>query len=240
MSGKTENSSIQLQGIPFPYGVRELGASVEVIRFDGVKDSELNSWIQNNLFQNGEEKWGIITRSKTKEEVQCLSMGFTRTMRTRLRLQSGRIERIEEEATEPEICEFHVKPKEAVLELYSSSAKQRSAILTSFGEQFGKESLKELSLSKDAMKSLMTEALEVTSVSLTALGNPFFSDATLTGTDPSSSKTYKDLMPSGEIRSFRAKFPSRSEEAGSSPLIVTNLGKVQDPFLWRSVAGFAV
>ena len=112
MSNKSENSSIQLQGIPFPYGVRELGASVEVIRFDGVKDSELNSWIQNNLCRNGEEKWGIITSSKTKEEVQCLSIGFIRTIRTRLRLQSGRIERIEEEATEPEICEFHVKAKE--------------------------------------------------------------------------------------------------------------------------------
>ena len=31
---KVQNSSIELQGIPFPYGVRELGASVEVLKFE--------------------------------------------------------------------------------------------------------------------------------------------------------------------------------------------------------------
>jgi len=225
--------------------VRELGASVEVLKFEGAKESELNSWIQKNLFQSGEEKWGIIARSKSKEESQLLTLGFKRTLRTRMKLQSGRIERIEEEATEPEIGEFHVKAKETVLELYSLSAKQRSALLSSLAEEFGKESVQELSLSKDAMKSLMTEAIEVTSVSLSALGNPFFSDATLTGTDPSNSKTYRELMPSGEIRSFRAKFQSRSEDSGSSPLVVTVSAKCklrffggQSPVLQSDVEEF--
>ena len=218
---KADNTPVQLQGIPFPYGVRELGTSVEIVKLEGVKDSALQSWIQKNLFQNGEEKWGILARSKTKEEVQCLTIGFKRSIRTRLRLHSGRIERTEEETTEPEVCEFHIKPKEAVLELYSFSAKQRSSLFAMLGEEFGKDALQELSLSKDAMKSLMTEAIEVSSVSLSALGNPFFSDATLTGTDPSNSKTYRELLPSGELRSFRGKFQSRSEETSSSPLILT-------------------
>ncbi|HYB03545.1 MAG TPA: hypothetical protein VED17_03725, partial [Nitrososphaerales archaeon] len=218
---RPDNAQIQLQGIPFPYGVRELGASVEVVKFDGAKDSEVHSWIQKNLFRNGEEKWGILARSKSKEESQFLTIGFKRTTRSRLRLHSGRLERTDEEITEPEMCEFHLKPKEAVLELYSFSGKQRSSLFASMEEEFGKESVQELSLSKDAMKSLMTEAIEVSSVSLSGLGNPFFSDATLTGTDPSNSKTYRELLPSGEIRSFRGKFQSRSEETSSSPLILT-------------------
>jgi hypothetical protein len=219
------DTPIQLQGIPFPYGVREFGASVEVVKFEGAKETGIQSWIQKNLFQTGEENWGILARSKTKEEVQCLTIGFKRTMRSRLRLHSGMLERTDEETTEPEVCEFHVKPKEAILELYSFSAKQRSTLFTSLGEEFDKESLHELSLSKDAMKSLMTEALEVSSVSLSGLGNPFFSDATLTGTDPPNSKTYRELLPSGEVRSFRGKFQSRSEETSSSPLILTITSK---------------
>ena len=215
------DTPIQLQGIPFPYGVRELGASVEVVKFEGAKETEIQSWVQKNLFQAGEEKWGILARSKSKEEFQCLTLGFKRTMRSRLRLHAGRLERTDEEATEPEVCEFHVKPKDAILELYSFSAKQRSTLFTSLEEAFDKESLQELSLSKDAMKSLMTEALEVSSVSLSGLGNPFFSDATLTGTDPSNSNTYRELLSAGEIRSFRGKFQSRSEETSSSPLILT-------------------
>jgi hypothetical protein len=221
MSSRVDSSSVQLQGIPFPVGVRELGASVEVVKFEDVKENELNSWVQKHLFKSGEEKWGIITKSKTKEELGCLTLVFRRMMRTRLRLQSGRIEKIEDEVTEPEVCEFHVRARDSILELYSFSARQRSSLIGSIGEEFGKESVQELSLAKDAMKSLMTEAIEITSVSLTGLGNPFFSDATLTGTDPSNSKTYRELVPSGEIRSFRAKFQSRSEEAGSSPLVVT-------------------
>src|SRR5579872_3712655 len=116
---KTESPPIQLQGIPFPYGVRELGATVEVLKFKGVKESEFSSWIQKNLFQNGDEKWGIIAKSKSKEEFQCLTMSFRRALRTRLRLHSGRIERVEEEVTEPEVCEFHSRSRDPVLELYS-------------------------------------------------------------------------------------------------------------------------
>jgi hypothetical protein len=209
---------------------------VEVVKFEGPKDSEVQSWIQKNLFQNGEEKWGILARSKSKEETQCLTIGFKRTTRSRLRLHSGRVERTDEETTEPELCEFHVKSKEAVLELYSYSAKQRGSLFASVEEEFGKESLQELSLPKGAMKSLMTEAIEVSSVSLSGLGNPFFSDATLTGTDPSNSKTYRELLPSGEIRSFRGKFQSRSEETSSSPLVLTISAKCKLRFFGGQTA----
>lgn len=223
MAHRSDNAAIQLQGIPFPYGVRELGASVEVVKLDGLKENSINSWIQKNLYQDSDEqKWGIVARVKTKEEFQCLTIGFRRSLRTRLKLRAGTIERVEEEVTEPEICEFHLKPGEAVLELYSFSAKQRSALFSSLGEEYGKELLQELGLPKDAMKSLMAEAIEVSSVSLNALGNPFFSDATLAGTDPSSSKTYRELVPSGEIRSFRAKFQGRGgDDSSASPLVVT-------------------
>jgi len=217
---KTENS-IQLQGIPFPYGVRDLGASVEVLKFEGGKESEISSWMQKNLFQKEEEKWGIIARSKAKDENLCLTLAFRRVLRSRLRLQAGRVERVEEESTEPEICEFHLKIKEPILELYSFSAKQRTGLLTSLREEFGEEAVQELFLPKDAMKSLMAEAIEVSSVSLSGLGNPFFSDATLAGTDPANSKTYRELLPAGEIRSFRAKFQTRNDEASAYPLTVT-------------------
>lgn len=215
-----------MQGIPFPYGVRELGASVEIVRFEDAKEtSELSSWIAENQFQNsGEESenWGIIARSKTREESLCLTMTFRRNLRSRLKLQSGRLERVEEEVIEPEIGEFHLRTKEPLLlELYSYGAKQRTMLFASLCEKFGKGSLIELALSKDAMQSLMAEAIEVSSVSLSALGNPFFSDATLAGTDPVNSKTFRELVPSGEIRSFRAKFQTRSEEAGSSPLVAS-------------------
>jgi hypothetical protein len=230
MASRADSSSIQLQGIPFPYGVREQGASVEVVRFEGVKETELNSWVQRNLFQNGEERWGIISKSKTKEESEFLTMGFRRVQRSRLRLHSGRVERTEEEITEPELGEFHFRHKDALLELYSVSAKQRTTLFQSLREDVGKDSLNELMLTKDAMKSLMTEAIDISSVSLSALGNPFFSDATLTGTDPTNSKTYRELGASGEIRSFRARFASTSDEAGSSPLVLTISSKCKIRF----------
>lgn len=217
----SKSSKIQLQGITFPAGVRELGASVEVIRFEGSKGRELENWAQNNLFQGGDEKWGIVASSKTKEESEFLAMGFRRLRVSRLKLVSGRVERVEEEITEPELCEFHMKSKDPVLELYSFSAKQRSTLFSSLREKFGRDEVKELVLTKDGMKSLMTEAIEITSVSLSSLGNPFFSDATLTGTDPTNSKTYRELVTSGEIRSFRGKFQSRADDASSSPVTVT-------------------
>ena len=230
MSSRENNSQVQLQGIAFPSVVRENGASIEVASFEGAKESELSSWIQKNTFTDESDRWGIIAKSKTKEEIQALTIAFRQTLRSRLRIHSGRIERIEEESMEPELCEFHLRIKGSTLELYSFSAKQRSAIFQSIREEFGEESLRELILSKDAMKSLMTEAIEISSISLTGLGNPFFNDATLSGTDPANSKTYRELMPAGEIRSFRGKFQTRSDEAGSPPLMVTVSSKCKVRF----------
>jgi len=173
-----------------------------------------------------EKQWGIVAQAKTKsiEEFQFLSLSFRRVLRVRWRLQAGRLERVEEEATEPEICEAHVKSRSGLLELYSYSAKQRTALLKSLKETFGEDSITELFLTKDAMKSLMTEAIEVLSVSLTGLGNPFFSDASLSGTDPANSKTYKELLPTGEIKSFRAKYqPASSGEDASIPPIMASV-----------------
>lgn len=198
--------------------------------FEGPKESELNSWIENSLFKDTSDKWGIIAKSKTREEVQCLTISFRQILRSRLRIHSGRIERIEEESVEPEVCEFHVQMKDHILELYSHSARQRSALFQSLKDGFGEKAVREIILTKDAMKSLMTEAIEVSSISLTGLGNPFFSDVTFTGTDPSNSKTYKELVPAGEIRSFRGKFQTRTEEAGSPPLMVTVSSKCKVRF----------
>jgi hypothetical protein len=218
---KVENSTIQLQGIQFPYSLRELGAAVEVLKFESGSETEVNSWMQKNMFQAAEERWGIIAKAKSKDEYQCLTLSFKMVQRSRLKLQSGRLEKIEETTTEPEICEFHIKKKESILELYSFPAKQRTALLTSLKEEFEKTAVQELSLPKDAMKSLMAEAIEVSAVSLSGLGNPFFSEASLSGTDPANSKTYKELLSSGEIKSFRAKFQTRNDEASAYPLLVS-------------------
>ncbi|MDA4112264.1 MAG: hypothetical protein OK439_06960, partial [Thaumarchaeota archaeon] len=152
-----------------------------------------------------------------------LSLSFRKVLRVRLRFQAGRIERVEEEVVEPEISESHFRARDGLLELYSYSARQRTALVKSLSEAFGEESVSELYLTKDAMKSLMAEAIEITSVSLTGLGNPFFSDASFSGTDPANSKTYKELLGSGEIKSFRAKFQtaSQGEDAGSPPLLAS-------------------
>lgn len=210
---------MQLQGIPFPCSVREQGASVELLKFESDSENSISKWAQDNLLE-GDKQWGIIAQSKTKDENLFLSLTFRKVLRSRLKLQNGRIERIQEEATEPEMGEFHVR-RDGILELYSYGAKQKTALSKSLEESFGNDCLKQLYLSKDAMKSLMTETLEVSSVSLTGLGNPFFNDVTLSGTDPANSKTYKELASSGEIKSFRAKFPSGDSEASTAPLIVT-------------------
>lgn len=207
---------MQLEGIKFPSATREQGGSVELLKFDSV---DVSSWAKENMLE-GDRQWGIISQAKSKDEDLFLSLSFRRVERTRLKLQNGRIERVQEEATEPEIGEFHFRG-DGLLELYSLSAKQKSALTQSIRESFGENSIGQLYLSKDAMKSLMVEAIEVSSVSLSGLGNPFFNDATLSGTDPVNSKTYKDLVGSGEIRSFRAKFQGASTEASGAPLIVT-------------------
>jgi len=214
-----QKGQVQLQGIPFPYSVREQGASVELMKFESNDDQSMAKWAQENLLE-GDRQWGVIAQSKSKEENLFLSLSFKRVQRSRLKLQNGRIERIQEEVTEPEMGEFHVR-QDGILELYSYGAKQKTALAKSLSESFGNDCLKQLFLQKDAMKSLMTEAIEISSVSLTALGNPFFNDATFSGTDPANSKTYKELSASGEIKSFRAKFQSGESDSASAPLIVT-------------------
>ena len=214
-----QRGQVQLQGIPFPYSVREQGASVELLKFESSSEQPMAKWAQENMLE-GDKQWGIIAQSKTKEETLFLSLTFRKVQRTRLRLQNGRIERIQEEVTEPEMGEFHIK-QEGCLELYSYGAKQKTALSKSLTDSFGNDCVKQLFLQKDAMKSLMTEAIEVNSISLTALGNPFFNDATFTGTDPTNSKTYKELAGSGEIKSFRAKFQSGDSDASTAPMIVT-------------------
>lgn len=214
-----QRGQVQLQGIPFPYSVREQGASVELLKFESSADNSIAKWAQENMLE-GDRQWGIIAQSKSKEENLFLSLTFRKVQRSRLKLQNGRIEKIQEEVTEPEIGEFHVR-QDGILELYSYGAKQKTALSKALTESFGDECLKQLYLQKDAMKSLMTEAIEISSVSLTALGNPFFNDATFSGTDPASSKTYKELSGSGEIKSFRAKFQAGDSDASSAPLIVT-------------------
>ena len=178
----------------------------------------MSDWAKDNLL-GGESQWGIIAESKTKEENQFLSLSFKKTQRTRFKLQNGRVQRIQEEITEQEINEFHVH-QDGLLELYSFGAKQKTALTKSLSESYGSDCMIKLNLQKDAMKSLMTEATEVNSVSLTGLGNPFFSDATLTGTDPPNSKTYKELSSLGEIKSFRGKFQLGNAGASSQPILV--------------------
>jgi hypothetical protein len=214
-----QRGQVQLQGIPFPFSVREQGASVELMKFASKSDQSIAKWAQDNILE-GDRQWGVIAQSKSKEENLFLSLTFKRVQRSRLKLQNGRVERVQEEVTEPEMGEFHVR-QDGILELYSYGAKQKTALTKSLNESFGNDCLTQLFLQKDAMKSLMTEAIEINSVSLTALGNPFFNDVTFSGTDPANSKTYKDLSGTGEIKSFRAKFQSGDSDASTAPLIVT-------------------
>lgn len=213
-----QRGQVQLQGIPFPYAEREQGASIELMKFDQNDNQKVTNWADENSFE-GDRQWGIIARSRTKHESAYLSLAFRRYQSTRLKLTGERVERITEESTEPEIGEFHFR-NDGILELYSYGAKQRTALSKSFTETFGKDSLRRLYLQKDAMKSLMTEAIEVSSVSLCGLGNPFFSEATLSGTDPMNSKTFKEMATAGEIKAFRAKFAS-GDNANHSSLVVT-------------------
>src|SRR5487761_1017045 len=103
-----QRGQVQLQGIPFPYSVREQGASVELLKFESSSEQPMAKWAQENMLE-GDKQWGIIAQSKTKEETLFLSLAFRKVQRARLRLQNGRIERIQEEVTEPEMGEFHIK-----------------------------------------------------------------------------------------------------------------------------------
>ncbi len=193
----------------FPNAVRTQGTSVELVRTH-VKD--ISNWAEENGLTQ-DKQWGIISRAKSKNEELFLTLGFRRTTRSILVVKDGRIERKEEEATEPEIGEFHLR-RDGLLELYSCSARLKSSMLRSLGDAFGKDSVEKLYLPKDSMNKLMKDAIEVLSVSFSGLGNPFFSDATLSGADPVNSKTCKELMSSGDLKSFRAKFNVESASSG--------------------------
>ncbi|MGI0090132.1 MAG: hypothetical protein ACREBS_00340 [Nitrososphaerales archaeon] len=210
---------VQLQGIPFPYSQREQGASLELFKFENRSESIANWAQENNL--GGDKQWGIISQAESKEENLFLSLGFRRVQKTKLKFQNGRVEKIQEETTEPEIGEFHFRRDAGLLELYSIGAKQKSLLLKSLSECFGKEHLSRLYLPKDAMTSLMAEAAEVNSVSLTGLGNPFFNDASLAGADPINSKTYRELSSGGEIKSFKGKFLLQSDSGEALPFSVS-------------------
>jgi hypothetical protein len=231
-----QRGQIELQGIQFPSSIREDGASVEMLQLDARKSlasKNLDDWITNN-YPGSDRNWGVITNSRSKEEVLFLALSYKRVMRTRYKLQSGRLSKQQEETTEPEIGEFHVR-KDGLIELYSVPAKQKNMVIQSLGEFFGgddKDIASPLLLTNESMMKLMKDAAEVSSVSLTGIGNPFFSDVTLSGSDPSNSRTYKDLLSSSAaIKSFRGKFQSNSPESGgeSSFLLttVTNSCKVR-------------
>jgi hypothetical protein len=210
-----QRGQIQLQGIEFPFTTREQGTTVELV---SVKSRDYTDWIEENRL-DGDRQWGIISHAKTTRENLLLSLTFRRVMRTRYKFQNGRIEKTQEETTEPELGEFHFR-KGGLLELYSLSARLRGFVMKSLTESFGKDTPASFVLKKDAMRSLMEEAIEVGSVSITGLSNPFFTDVSFAGSDPKGSKTYKELMQSGEIRSFRGKFQSGSEDSSSGPLSV--------------------
>ncbi|GEM_PF-5098044 len=211
-----QKGNVELQGLQFPASIRDQGASVEILKTN-VKD--VSRWAEENRLAQ-DRQWGIISRAKSKTEELFLGLSFKKVTRTRLVFREGRVERREEESTEPEIGEFHFR-NDGVLELYSVGAKHRSLLIRSFTERFGKESLEQLFLKKESMSKLMEEAVEVASVSLTGLGNPFFSDATLSGSDPANSKTCKELLSSGDLKSFRAKYSVDSSGESSGVMMVT-------------------
>jgi hypothetical protein len=200
-----QRGNVTLQGFQFPNVTRDQGTSVELIK---TKAKNVSKWAEEHSL-GPDAPWGIIASAKAKNEDLFLALGFRKVTRSRLVYRDGRVERKEEESTEPEIGEFHFR-NDGLLELYSCSAKLRGLILHSISDAFGKESLDQLYLSKESMNSLMKDAIEVLSISLSGLGNPFFSDATLTGADPANSKTCKELMTSGDVKAFRAKYSIES------------------------------
>lgn len=212
-----QREQVELQGIQFPVTVREDGASIEIVELRSSRN--LDQWASENHF-GSERPWGIISSAKSKEESFFLALSFRRVNRTRFKMQSGRLSKQQEEVTEPEVGELHLR-RDGALEFYSVPAKQRNMIFQSLEESFSKESLSSLTISKQSMLSLMEDAIEVSSVSLTGIGNPFFSDVTLSGSDPANSRTFKELLPQATIKSFRAKFQVDSENEEQSSIMIT-------------------
>lgn len=221
-----QREQIELQGIQFPAAIREEGASIEILQLDSKSQAlkDLESWATENQL-DAERKWGVISHARSKEESVFLALSFRRVTRTRYRVQSGKLSRQQEEVTEPELGELHIR-KDGVLELYSVPAKQKNMAVQSLGDFFGgKEAAQTLGIPKDAMIGLMKEAVEVSSVSLTGIGNPFFSDVTLSGSDPANSRTFKELLPSATIKSFRGKFhlDSGSDSGDGESLVIATI-----------------
>jgi hypothetical protein len=215
-----QREQIELQGIQFPTSIREDGASVEITQLDSTKSlasKELDNWISDN-YPSSDRNWGVIASARSKDEALFLVLSYKRVQRTKYKLQSGRLSKQQEEGTEPEIGEFHLR-KDGLMELYCVPAKQKNMVFQSLGEYFGgddKNIASPLFLSNEAMVKLMKDATEVSSVSLTGIGNPFFSDVTLSGSDPVNSRTYKELLSStATIKSFRGKFDSDTPNGGS-------------------------
>lgn len=203
-----QREQVQLQGIDFPETVRQEGASVELFRLESPSFKDIEAWIVDNHFDT-DRQFGFVSEANNKQEIMLLWLSFRRVIRTRYRVTAGRLSKLQEESTEPEIGELHFR-RDGLLEMYAMSPKQRNLILNSLDESFRESSVKRLSLSKSAMISLMKEAVEVSSVSLSGLGNPFFSDMTLSGEDPVGSRTFKEILASGSIKSFRGRFQIES------------------------------
>lgn len=212
-----QREQVQLQGIDFPETIRQEGASVELFRLESPSFKDIEAWIVDNHFDT-DRQFGFVSEANNKQEIMLLWLSFRRVIRTRYRVTAGRLSKLQEESTEPEIGELHFR-RDGLLEMYAMSPKQRNLILNSLEDAFQESSVKRLSLSKSAMISLMKEAVDVSSVSLSGLGNPFFSDMTLSGEDPVGSRTYKEILASGSIKSFRGRFQIESgQEVSSSGL----------------------
>jgi hypothetical protein len=208
-----QREQLQLQGIQFPTITRDEGASIELLGFERTNfGKDLEKWIVENHYTS-ERQWGFISQVNSKEEILLLSLSFHKVIRTRLNVSRGHLTKQLEELTEPEISEIHFR-KDGLMEIYSAGSKMRSTLLSSLNESLaGMDPVRTLAIEKESMLSLMKDASEVTSISLAGLGNPFFSDAILSGADPSNSRTFKELISGGTIRSFRARYFSEGESA---------------------------
>ncbi|MGI0078265.1 MAG: hypothetical protein ACRECH_01430 [Nitrososphaerales archaeon] len=200
-----QREQVQLQGIEFPVTVREEGASVELLKLSEPNfDKKVEAWIVQNHFSSA-GKWGLISQATTRQEIVLLSLSFRKVLRTGYSISNGRLTKKQEETTEPEMGELHFR-RDGLIELYSVSPKLRILLLKPLREALG-DSVKQLLLSKESMLSLMKEATEVSSVSLGGMGNPFFSEMTLSGSDPANSRTFKEMLSAGTIKAFRGRFP---------------------------------
>ena len=235
-----QREQVELQGIQFPASIRDEGASVELLNIEGANlPKGLEDWVSENHLAS-ERQWGIISQARSKEEILLLALSFRKVLRTRYKMQAGRLTKQQEESTEPELGEFHFR-RDGAMELYSVGAKQRNMVLQSLGEALGdKQAAKPLFLSKESMLSLMSEATEVSSVSLSGIGNPFFNEMSLSGADPSNSRTFKEMLSSGVIKSFRARYhidSSAGSEGGAQGKLDSLLVTVSSNCKVRFYAG---